>query len=575
MKKILSNLKPYWIFILASLIFIFCQAMSQLILPSMLADIVNTGIVNGDTGYILSVGGKMLLVALGAVCAAVAASYCSSRAAMGFGKSLRESIFEKVESFSLNEFNKIGTASLITRTTNDVTQLQMVAMIFFRMVVMSPIMAIGAIIMAVSTAPSLSFVFWIVVPIIAGGIIVLSKFSLPLFRAMQAKIDTVNRVMRENLTGVRVIRAFNRVEHEKKRFNAANIDLTNVAIKVNRLMAIMMPFIMLIFNVTTVAIVWYASLKINAAMMEVGDLLAFIQYAMEIMFSTMMLSMMFIMIPRAAASVERIKEVLNMEPEIVDSENPAIPKEIKGILEFDNVTFKYPDAEEPALSNISFKTLPGHTTAIIGATGSGKSTISNLIMRFYDVTSGKITIDGIDIRAIPQKVLRSWIGYVPQKSVLFTGTIAENIRYGKKDATDEEVRHAAEIAQASEFINEMKDGFNTILAEGGLNVSGGQKQRICIARAIVKKPKIYLFDDSFSALDFKTDAKLRMALSKETKNSTMIIVAQRVATVMNADQIIVLDEGKIAGIGKHKELYENCETYRNIVLSQLSEEEIA
>jgi len=392
---------------------------------------------------------------------------------------------------------------------------------------------------------------------------------------MQAKIDTVNRVMRENLTGVRVIRAFNRVEHEKKRFNAANIDLTNVAIKVNRLMAIMMPLVILIFNVTTVAIVWYASLKINAAMMEVGDLLAFIQYAMEIMFSTMMLSMMFIMIPRAAASVERIKEVLNMEPEIVDPENPVIPKEIKGILEFDDVTFKYPDAEEPALSNISFKALPGHTTAIIGATGSGKSTISNLIMRFYDVTSGKITIDGIDIRNIPQKVLRSWIGYVPQKSVLFTGTIAENIRYGKKDATDEEVRHAAEIAQAAEFINEMKDGFDTILAEGGLNVSGGQKQRICIARAIVKKPKIYLFDDSFSALDFKTDAKLRMALNKETKNSTVIIVAQRVATVMNADQIIVLDEGRIAGIGKHKELYENCETYRNIVLSQLSEEEIA
>jgi len=413
------------------------------------------------------------------------------------------------------------------------------------------------------------------VPILIGLIVVLSKFSLPLFRAMQVKIDTVNRVMRENLTGVRVIRAFNRVEHEKKRFNAANIDLTNVAIRVNRLMAIMMPLVMLIFNITTIAIVWYGSLKINAAIMEVGDLLAFIQYAMEIMFSTMMLSMMFIMIPRAAASVERIKEVLNMEPEIVDPENPVIPKEIKGVLEFDDVTFKYPDAEEPALSNISFKALPGRTTAIIGATGSGKSTISNLIMRFYDVTSGKITIDGIDIRNIPQKVLRSWIGYVPQKSVLFTGTIAENIRYGKADATDEEVRHAAEIAQASEFINGMKDGFDTMIAEGGLNVSGGQKQRICIARAIVKQPKIYMFDDSFSALDFKTDAKLRMALNKETKKSTVIIVAQRVATVMNADQIIVLDEGRVVGIGKHKELYENCETYRNIVLSQLSKEEIA
>lgn len=575
MNRIFSNLKPYWLYIVASLVFIFGQAISQLILPAMLADIVNTGIVNGDTGYILSVGGKMLLIALGAVTAAIAASYFSSKTAMGFGKSLRESIFNKVESFSLHEFDKIGAASLITRTTNDVTQLQMVTMVFFRMVVMAPIMAVGGIIMAISTAPSLSFIFLITIPIIAAIIITVSRLSLPLFRAMQTRIDAVNRVMRENLTGVRVIRAFNRVDYEKNRFNAANIDLTNVAIRVNRLMAVLMPLVMLVFNLTTIAIIWFGSVRISASQMEVGSLLAFIQYAMEIMFSTMMMSIIFIMVPRAAASVERINQVLNMEPEVVDPENPVKPDDVKGLIEFKDVSFSYPGADEPAVSDISFKALPGRTTAIIGATGSGKSTILNLIMRFYDVTKGGITIDGVDIRDIPQALLRSWIGYVPQRSALFTGTIAENIRYGKDDATDEEVRHAAEIAQATEFINGMNDGFDTMISEGGVNVSGGQKQRLCIARAIVRKPKIYLFDDSFSALDFKTDANLRMALNKETRDSTMIIVAQRVATVMNADQIIVLDDGRIAGIGRHKELYENCETYRNIVLSQLSEEEIA
>ncbi len=575
MKKIFSNLKPYRWYILLSLLCITGQAMSQLILPTLLADIVNTGIVKGDTGYILSVGGKMLLVALGSGAAAIAASYFSSKSAMGFGKSLRESVFKKVESFSLHEFDSIGAASLITRTTNDVTQLQMVTMIFFRMVLMAPVMAVGSIIMAVVTAPSLSYIFAIVIPIIAAVILTVSQLSLPLFRSMQAKIDTVNRVIRENLTGVRVIRAFNRMHFEKKRFDTANIDLTDVAVRVNRLMAVMMPLVTLIFNITAVAIIWLGSLKINASLLEVGNLMAFIQYAMEIMFSTMMLSIVFVMIPRAAASAERINEVLNMEPEIVDPEQSVNYEDKKGTIEFKDVSFNYPGADEPAVSGISFKAQPGSTTAIIGATGAGKSTILNLIMRFYDVTGGSITIDGVDIRDMSQADLRSMIGYVPQRSVLFTGTITENIKYGKDDAGDEEVRNAAEIAQASEFIDGMKNGYDTVLSEGGLNVSGGQKQRLCIARAIVRNPRIYLFDDSFSALDFKTDANLRIALSRETKNATEIIVAQRVATVMNADQIIVLDDGRIAGIGRHKELYQNCETYRDIVLSQLSEEEIA
>ena len=575
MKKIFNNLKPYKVYIIAALLCIFGQSISQLILPKLSANIINIGIVNSDKGYILSTGVKMLLISLCTVAVAVMASFFSSKAAMGFGKSLREAMFEKVESFSLHEFDKIGTASLITRTTNDVTQLQMVTMIFFRMVVMAPMMAIGGIIMAITTAPSMSYIFAIVIPTIAILVMTISHLSLPLFRTMQRKIDKLNRIMRENLTGSRVIRAFNRLHFEKKRFSMANIELTDVAVKVNRLMAVLMPLIMLIFNVTAVAIVWLGSFKVNASQMAVGNLTAFIQYAMEIMFSTMMMSIVFIMMPRVVASAERINEVLNMEPEIVDSENPAKPDDLQGTIEFKDVSFNYPDAAEPAVTGISFTARPGCTTAIIGATGSGKSTLLNLIMRFYDVTKGSITIDGTDVRDIPQELLRSVIGYVPQKSVLFTGTISENIRYGKDNATDDEIHRAAETAQATEFINNMKNGYETMLSEGGANVSGGQKQRLCIARAIVRRPGIYLFDDSFSALDFKTDANLRMALSRDTGNSTRIIVAQRVATVMNADQIIVMDEGRIAGIGKHEELYKNCETYKNIVLSQLSEEEIA
>ncbi|MDI6600618.1 MAG: ABC transporter ATP-binding protein [Thermoanaerobacteraceae bacterium] len=574
MTRILNYLKPYWYLITAALVLVFFQSMAELYLPTLMADIVDTGIVNGDVNYIISVGIKMLLVALGGAFSAVMATFFSSRASMGLGKTLREEIFKHVEGFSINEFDSFGAASLITRTTNDVTQIQMVTMMSLRMVATAPIMAIGGIIMALSRAPSISWIFLVVIPVIALVMVIVSRISVPLFGSIQKKIDTLNRVLRENLTGVRVIRAFNRVDYENKRFNKANLDLTNTAIRVNRLMAGLMPIIMFIFNMTTIAIIWFGSVRIDRGIIQVGDLMAFIQYATLIMSSVMMISMIFIMYPRASASAERINEVLDTTPEIIDPVRPQIPAEIKGVVEFRDVTFRYPGAEEPVLSNITFGAEPGKTTAIIGSTGAGKTTLLNLIMRFYDAEKGSILIDGVDIREIPQDVLRSNIGYVPQRSTLFTGTIADNIRYGKDDATDDEVRHAASIAQALDFIEEMDDKFDTIISEGGTNVSGGQKQRLCIARAIIRRPKIYIFDDSFSALDFKTDARLRHALHKETKNATVIMVAQRVATIMDADQIVVLDEGRIVGIGTHKELYKNCDVYRDIVLSQLSEEEV-
>jgi ATP-binding cassette subfamily B multidrug efflux pump len=385
----------------------------------------------------------------------------------------------------------------------------------------------------------------------------------------------VNRVQREGLTGIRVIRAFNRIAHEENRFNEANLDLTNIAIKVNKIMAAMMPLMMLILNFSTIAIIWFGSIRIDQGDMQIGSLMAFLQYAMQIMFSFIMVSMMFVMIPRAAASASRINEVLQTQPTIVNPEQVDILSHKKGTVEFKNVSFSYPGAERPAISNISFKVNPGEVTAIIGGTGSGKTTLISLIPRFYDVDEGEVLVDGVDVRDMDQEALRSKIGFVPQKSVLFSGTVADNIRYGKEDASDEEVKHAAEVAQALDFINEMKDGFASQIAQGATNLSGGQKQRLSIARALVRKPEIYIFDDSFSALDFKTDAKLRKALRKETAQASVFIVAQRVSTVMDADQIIVLDEGRIVGKGTHRELLETCNVYREIVSSQLSEEESA
>ncbi|GIO85902.1 multidrug ABC transporter ATP-binding protein [Paenibacillus faecis] len=575
MIKLFRHLKPYRWLVAAVLVFVFFQTLSELYLPTLMSDIVDTGVVKGDTPYIWRVGLFMLLVALGGMACSIAASYYSSKAASGFGMSLRAKVFGHVTNFSLEEFDKLGTASLITRTTNDITQVQQVLIMMLRMMVMAPMMCIGGIIMAVSKDAKLSLIFVVIMPVLAGAIFLIAGKGIPLFKAIQKKIDRLNLVMREALSGIRVIRSFNRIQHEEKRFEAANADLTETSIKVNKIMAFMMPVMMLVMNVSSVAIIWFGGLRIDAGHMQVGDLMAFLQYAMQIMFSLIMVSMMFVMVPRASASAVRINEVLEMAPIIKDTGVTKTPESRKGYVEFRDVTFSYPGAEEPAVQHISFSASPGEITAIIGGTGSGKSTLISLIPRFYDVESGQVLVDGVDVREMTQADLRSKIGFVPQKAVLFSGTIRENIRYGKEDATDEEVRHAAEIAQAADFIGEMENGYDSVIAQGGTNVSGGQKQRLSIARALVRGAEIYIFDDSFSALDFKTDAKLRAALKEETRESTVIIVAQRVSTVMDADRIIVMNESRVAGIGTHRELMETCDVYREIVYSQLSEEEIA
>jgi len=573
--KLTKFLKPFQLAIYLVLGLVLLQSLSELYLPTLMSDIVDKGVVKGDTGYIWKIGGFMLLVAAGGMICSIAASFYSAKAASGFGKLLRSKIFSHVGNFSLHEFDQLGTASLITRTTNDITQIQQVLVMMLRMMAMAPMMCIGGIIMAYSKDAKLTLVLAVALPVLVLAIVIIARKGIPLFKAMQIKLDNLNRVLRENLTGIRVIRSFNRVEHEKKRFDEANWDLTETAIKVNKIMAAMMPIMMVVLNLSSVAIVWFGGLRISNGHMQVGDMMAFIQYAMQIMFSFIMLSMMFVMIPRASVSAVRINEVLETVADIKDPSSSKVDEGKKGFVEFQEVTFSYPGAEMPAISNISFSTKPGEVTAIIGGTGSGKSTLINLIPRFYDVDSGKVLVDGIDVRDMAQEKLREKIGFVPQQSVLFTGTIAENIRYGKENATAEEVDHAAEVAQAKEFISNMPEGFDAVISQGGTNVSGGQKQRLSIARALVRKPEIYIFDDSFSALDFKTDAKLRAALKNETGNSTVLIVAQRVSTIIDADQIIVLDNGEISGIGKHKELMESCAVYREIVMSQLSEEEIA
>jgi ATP-binding cassette subfamily B protein len=444
-----------------------------------------------------------------------------------------------------------------------------------RMMVSAPMMAIGGVILALRQDPPLTLVLAVALPVMGVFIVLIARKIMPLFSQVQKKIDRINLVLREKLTGIRVIRAFDTVEKEKKRFAQANTDLTDNYIRVNRIMAFMMPSIMLIMSLTTISILWFGGIRISDGAMELGSLAAFIQYAFHIMFSMVMLSMMFIMVPRAQAAAVRINEILETAPGIVDPDNSSRDYQGKGYLEFKDVSFSYQGAEQPALRNISFSARPGEITAIIGSTGSGKSTLVNLIPRFYDIDSGSITIDGVELRDMSQEALRGKIGYAPQKAVLFSGTIADNIREGKPDATEEEIRQAAEVAQAMEFISEMDGGFEHPISQGGTNVSGGQKQRLSIARTLVRKPEIYIFDDTFSALDFKTDAKLRNALRKEIAEATVILVAQRVGTVMDAHQIIVLDEGRIAGIGKHRELLESCSVYREIVSSQLSEEEIA
>ncbi|MGE6669678.1 ABC transporter ATP-binding protein [Paenibacillus xylanexedens] len=575
MMKLFRMLKPYKIPIFFILGLIMLQTLAELYLPTLMADIVNDGIIKGDIPYIWQIGGWMLVIAIGGTACSVIASYLSSRTAGGFAKQLRSRVFRHVENFSLQEFDKMGTASLITRTTNDITQVQNVLTMMLRMMIMAPLMCIGGIFMAVSQDAKLSTIFLVVLPVLGGAIALIGAKGLPLFKTIQKKLDRLNLVLREQLTGIRVVRSFNRGEHEKVRFNGANTELRDSSIKVNVLMATIMPVMMLVMNFSMIAILYFGGMRIDSGNMNIGALIAFIQYAMQIMFSLIMVSMIFVMIPRASASAERINEVLDMQPDLSNPEQPRGMKSMQGMIEFDNVTFRYPGAENPALSNISFTARSGETTAIIGGTGSGKSTLLSLIPRFYDVTEGSVRVNGTDVREIRQEDLRAKIGFVPQKAVLFTGTITENIRHGKDDATMDEVVHAARTAQAENFITEMKEGYDSLIAQGGNNVSGGQKQRLSIARALVRRPEVYIFDDSFSALDFKTDAKLRAALKSETTEAAVLIVAQRVSTVMDADRILVMDEGRIVGSGTHKELLEHNEVYREIVSSQLTEEEIA
>ncbi len=579
MLKLFSYLRPFKGLVALVLVLALAQALSGLYLPRLMADIVDHGIVTGDTRQIMLTGGWMLLMALIGTGCAVASSYFSAKVATGFGRIVRNRIFDRVAHFSVHQFDHFSTASLITRTTNDTTQVQQVLIMMMTMVITAPMMAVGGVVLSLSQDTRLARVLIAVIPILAVIFYLIMRKAVPLFQQMQVKIDKLNLVLDEGLTGVRVIRAFDRNAHESRRFDAANLDLTNNAIAVNRLVSLLMPSLFCMMNLTGVTIIYVGALRINAGQMHVGAMMASLQYAVQILFSVFMVTALFVMLPRAAASADRINAVLAVEPDVVDPASSKVsdrkPSALRGEVEFQNVTFQYPGAEEPALSNVSFTAKAGETTAIIGGTGSGKSTLAGLIPRFYDAASGRVLVDGVDVRDMTQEDLRARIGYVPQKAVLFSGTIASNIRFGRESATDEEVQRAASIAQATEFIDQKPEGYAAAVSQGGTNLSGGQKQRLAIARALVRNAQIYVFDDSFSALDFATDARLRAALRTETANATVFIVSQRIGTVMNADRIIVLDEGRVAGIGTHEQLLRSSSVYREIAESQASIQEVA
>jgi ATP-binding cassette subfamily B protein len=576
MSKLLPRyLWPYRLPLAIVLVLVAVQALANLYLPNLNADIINNGVVKGDTGYIVRTGGFMLLITLGLGICSVISVYFGSKVAMSFGRDVRSAIFRKVMDFSQKETNLFGTPTLITRNTNDVQQVQMVLVMAFNIMIMAPIMAVGGIIMALHEDVPLSGLLIVIIPLVVAMIAIVAVRALPMFRSVQKKTDRINQVMRETLSGIRVIRAFVRTDHEERRFDDANADLTRTQLRVNRLFAIMLPFLFGTMNLSTVAIVWFGGLRIDSGGMQIGNLSAFLQYVMLVLFSVMMAALIFIMVPRAAAAAERIQAVLETEPDLCDPDEPVEIAEPKGVVQFDNVEFRYPGAEDAVLCGISFTAKPGETTAIVGGTGSGKTTIANLMPRFYDVTSGSVSIDGVDVRKLRLENLWSMIGIVPQKAFLFSGTVASNLRYGSEVADDDDLWHALTIAQGKDFVTAMDGGLDGEIDQGGTNVSGGQRQRLAIARAIVKKPKVYIFDDSFSALDFKTDQMLRAALHKETREATVIIIAQRVGTIMHADQIVVLDSGSIVGIGTHDELMKTCETYQEIVYSQLTREEVA
>jgi len=575
MFKLFRYLKPAKFLLIIISLMAIGQAAANLYLPNLMSDIVNKGISSFDTNYILRTGVLMALVAVAGTVAAVIGTFYAARVATQMVATIRDDIFTKVQLYSLHEFDLISTSSLITRTTNDTAQIQQLMIMVFTILITAPITIVVGIVMALKQSVALSWILVAAIPILIGVILLLLFQAVPLFTLMQEKFDALNRIVDENLTGARVVRAFNRIQHEEARFDETNRSITTIAIKVNQLIATMMPVMMLMINVCSVAIIWFGSKQVAGSHIQIGEMFAFLQYAIQILFSLLMVAMLFVMIPRAEASAKRVNEVLALDPEISDVKKPKRFSKSQGVVEFKDVVFSYHGAERPALEHISFVASPGKTTAIIGGTGSGKSTLVNMIPRFYDVISGQVLLDGMDVRDMAQDDLRQQIGFIPQKAVLFAGTVSDNIRLGKPDATLEEIKHAATIAQASEFISKMPEKYNALIAQGGTNVSGGQMQRLSIARALVRQAPIYIFDDTFSALDFKTDANLRAALKQETKNSTVIIVAQRVSTVIDADQIIVIDDGYIAGVGTHHELMKTCEVYQSIVSSQLSATEIA
>ena len=571
-----TYLRPYTRTIALILGLLLVGAIGNLYLPNLQGDIINNGVVKGDTDYILRVGGLMLLVTAVVGVASIIAVYFSSKVAMGFGRDVRGAIFTTVQSYSQVEVNKFGAASLITRNTNDVQQVQQVIFIALTIMVSAPILIVGGIFMAVRTDGTLSLLLLAILPIMAVVIGLTFVRLVPLFRTTQTKIDRINQVMRETLSGVRVIRAFVRTRHEEARFEAASRDLYEVQLQATRIFAITQPVILAIFNLSTVAVLWFGAIRVDSGDLSIGNLTAFLQYLLQILFATLTAVFLFILVPRAAVSSGRIREVLETEPSIHDPELavvPALDGPERGVVEFRGVEFRYPGAEQAVLRGISFRAQPGRTTAIVGSTGSGKSTLVNLIPRFYDATSGTVLVDGVDIKAMNREDLWQQIGLIPQKAFLFSGTVGSNLRFGKADATDDELWRALEIAQGKQFVSEMAGGLDAEIAQGGTNVSGGQRQRLSIARAIVKDAPIYVFDDSFSALDFATDARLRAALDRELGGATVIIVAQRVGTIINADQIVVMDNGAVVGIGTHRQLLETNETYREIVYSQLSEKE--
>ena len=575
MKNFLKYMGPYKWWVVLTIVFIVAQSLSDLFLPDLNATIIDQGVMKGDIPVIITRGGIMLVVALVVGACTLGTTYCSTRSSLAYGRDMRLALFTKVQSFSQSDLDKFGTPSLITRTTNDVNQLQMMMQMLLRTIITTPILLVGGIIMCIKQDAKLSLILVVIIPIIAAAVLFITRKSHPWFKRRQTQVDLLNQVMREKLTGIRVIRAFVRTEYEEERYDKANMEMLRIGLKSERLMMALMPVVSLVMNMATLAAYYMGAIRIDSGGMQIGSLTAFVTYLMHILMSIMASSMMMNMIPRAMTSVSRINAILDYTPSIQDNGTNEDDIGAFSSLEFRDVSFHYPEADRPVLEHISFVTGPGETTAFIGSTGSGKTTLVNLIPRIYEVSSGQILLNGVDIRDLPQAKLREHLGVVPQKALLFDGTVASNLRFGKDDATEEEMWHALEVAQGKDFVSDMPDGLEASISQGGTNVSGGQRQRLAIARAIIRKPDVYIFDDSFSALDFKTDAKLRQALAKETQGAAVLIVAQRVTTVLGADRIVVLDEGRIAGIGTHKELMETCQVYKEIVLSQLSEEEVA